>query len=322
MTAVLLATLLLAEWIPQQSGSKASLRGVHASSARVVWASGTKGTVLKSIDGGEHWKQLPIPNTESLDFRDIETSDAQHAWAMSSGTGDKARVYRTVDGGANWTLDLTNPDATGFFDAIAFFSKTRGVLLGDPIDGRLTIFTTDDGVHWKRQTGPEARENEGAFAASGTCLIARPNGEAWIGTGAARVFHSTDFGATWTPSQTPLNHEGKAAGVFSVAFRDSKHGIAVGGDYTKPTVSTGNIATTEDGGRTWHEPKSIPTGFRSAVEFRSTKQAITTGTSGSDVSNDAGATWQLAGTTGYNAISFHGKEGWAVGPEGRIARWR
>ena len=305
----------MSAWIAQQSSTHASLRGVSAVSSKIAWATGTKGTVLKTVDGGLHWLPSAVPGSEELDFRDVESFDGQTAWIL-----DKSRLYRTGDGGAKWTLNLSNPDEKGFFDAIAFFNTHAGVLLGDPVDGHFVIYTTQDGITWKRRRGPEALPGEGAFAASGTCLIARPNGEAWFGTGGARVFHSQDFGVTWTPSQTPLNHEGKAAGVFSLAFRDSKHGIATGGDYTKPKDAAHNIALTADGGRTWHEPKSRPAGYRSAVQFRS-RQAIATGTSGSDISPDSGQTWKPLDSTGYNALAFKGKNGWAVGPEGRIARW-
>ncbi len=312
----------LAVWIPQQSGTTASLRGVSAVNGRVGWASGTHGTVLRTIDGGAHWIASAVLGADTLDFRDVESTDGRTAWLLASGPGEKSRVYRTVDAGQHWSLSLTNPDPGGFFDALAFFGKQHGILLGDPVDGRFVIFTTDDGITWTRRTDPAALPGEGAFAASGTCLIARPNGEAWFGTGAARVLHSTDFGITWTASQTPLAHEGKASGVFSVAFRDGQHGIAVGGDYTKPADSIGNIALTDDGGRSWHQPRSRPAGYRSAVQYRSRSEVIATGTSGSDVSHDGGATWQPLDPTGYNALSFHGKAGWAVGPEGRIARWR
>ena len=289
---------------------------------KVAWATGTQGTVLRTSNSGLAWNMRPIPGTEALDFRDVEANGTRQAWVLSSGPGEKSRVYRTADAGEHWTLNLTNPDLSGFFDAIAMFGKQRGILLGDPVNGRFVVYTTGNGKDWDRQTGPEALPGEGAFAASGTCLIARPNGEAWFGTGAARVFHSLDFGRTWTVAQTPLAHQGKSAGVFSLAFQGRTHGIAVGGDYTKPSATSGNIAVTDDGGQTWHEPRSRPAGYRSAVQFVSKTQAIATGTSGSDISSDGGNTWAPLAGTGYNALTFHGKTGWAAGPEGRIALWR
>jgi photosystem II stability/assembly factor-like uncharacterized protein len=321
-TLLLLAVTAHGAWIPQQSGTAASLRGVSAVNSHVAWASGTKGTVLRTVDGGGHWSRIPVPDSESLDFRDVEAASSKAAWLLASGPGEKGRVYTTGDAGLHWQLRLTNPDSTGFFDAIALFSKSAGVLLGDPVDGRFVIYTTADGLTWHRRTGPAALAGEGAFAASGTCLIAHTNGEAWFGTGAARVFHSADFGVTWTASQAPLAHEGKSAGVFSLAFRDGLHGVAAGGDYTKPGDKNGNFAVTSDGGGTWTEPASRPGGYRSAVVYRSRSDVVATGTSGSDVSHDGGITWLPLDTAGYNALSFHSNTGWAVGPEGRIARWR
>ncbi len=308
-----------AAWISQSSGTTASLRGTATPNSRVAWATGTKGTVLRTVDAGAHWLPSSVPNSEDLDFRDIEAADATHAWLLSSGPGDKSRIYRTQDSGKNWQLQLTNPDPIGFFDAIALFTKRSAILLGDPVDGRFVIYTTTDGVNWIRRAGPESLPGEGAFAASGTCLIARSNGEAWFGTGAARVFHSADSGATWTASQTPLAHQGKAAGVFSLAFHDRLHGIAVGGDYTKPTERAGNVALTDDGGKTWHEPRTRPNGYRSAAAYQSRTEIIATGTSGTDISHDSGQTWQSLTPLGYNALAVHKHHLMAVGPEGRIA---
>ena len=308
-----------ADWRALTTNSTASLRGVAAVNSLVAWATGTKGTVLRTNDSGKHWTSVQVPNSASLDFRDIEAPDQTRAWLLASGPGDKSRVYFTHNAGANWQLQLTNPDPTGFFDAIAFFNKRSGILLGDPVENRFVIFTTTDGVHWQRRQGPEALPDEGAFAASGTCLIARANGEAWFGTGAARVFHSKDFGATWTVAQTPLRHAGKAAGVFSLAFFNSLRGIAVGGDYTKPTEAGANVALTSDGGLTWHEPPQRPSGYRSAATYLSRTEIVVTGTNGTDISHDAGQTWQPLTPLGYNAVTAHKRHLWAVGPEGRIA---
>jgi photosystem II stability/assembly factor-like uncharacterized protein len=166
--------------------------------------------------------------------------------------------------------------------------------------------------------GPSANKDEGAFAASGTCVFKRGTREAWFGTGGAgggRVFHSEDGGQTWSTAKTPIRHDSASAGVFSLAFSDALRGIAVGGDYMKPDESAGNIAITEDGGKTWTAPKgSPPAGYRSAVTCRDSKTCIATGTLGSDFSSDGGRSWTKFGEEGYNAIGD-----FAVGANGRIA---
>jgi photosystem II stability/assembly factor-like uncharacterized protein len=313
-------------WVSQQSGTKASLRGVSAVNARVVWASGTGGTYLKTADGGATWTAGKVPDAEMLDFRDIQAVDAQTVYLLSSGAGEKSRIYKTSDGGGHWKLQFTNPDQKGFFDAMAFWDATHGIAVGDPVDGQFVVMTTADGGGlWERRSGPPAMPEEGAFAASGTCLVTMGKREAWFATGGpggARVIHSRDRGATWTIAMTPIRNDAAAAGIFSLAFSDSRHGVAVGGDYSKPENAERNVAVTSDGGRTWTEPAGQnPKGFRSAVAFLPGRKVwIAVGTSGSDISSDDGRSWKPFDNGAYNAISFvSGKAGWAVGPGGRVA---
>jgi photosystem II stability/assembly factor-like uncharacterized protein len=317
-------------WSLQSSGVIASLRGIEAVSAKVAWASGTGGTWLRTIDGGANWTTGKVPGAETLDFRALHAIDADAAWLMSIGPGEQSRIYKTTDAGAHWKLLFTNPDPKGFFDAIAFWDAADGIIVGDAVDGRMTVFTTGDGgEHWTRRITPAALEGEGAFAASGSCLIVRGRSEVWFGTGgkgAARVFHSADGGRSWTVSATPIRNDSASAGIFSLAFADALHGIAVGGDYSKPDDAAHNIAITSDGGKTWTEPSGAPpAGFRSATLYLpDAKLWIATGTSGSDISSDGGLTWHTFDQGNFNALSFASREaGWAAGPRGRIAviRW-
>ncbi len=192
------------------------------------------------------------------------------------------------------------------------------------MDGHFVVVTTaDGGKTWLRQAGPPSLSGEGAFAASGTCLITRGRNEAWFGTGGpggARVFHSRDGGRTWSAAQTPVRNDAASAGIFSLAFSDALHGIAAGGDYAKPSESRHNIAVTTDGGRTWVEPAGAhPGGYRSAVVFvPKRKMWAAVGTTGSDISYDGGTSWQQFDHGAFNAVSFSGT-GFAAGPDGRIA---
>jgi photosystem II stability/assembly factor-like uncharacterized protein len=323
------ATLPAQTWAPQTSNTRASLRGVSAVDAGAVWASGSGGTYLATTDGGVTWRAAKVPGAETLDFRGIRAIDARTVFLMSAGSGGLSRIYKTSDAGLHWTLLFTNPDPKGFFDAIAFWDARHGIVVGDQVDGRAAILTTGDGgVTWQRRSPPPALPNEGSFAASNTCLTLFGKRDAWFATGgtaAARVFHSKDRGRTWTVAATAMRSDGPSAGVFSLAFADARHGIAVGGDYSKDKEDRQNIALTSDGGRTWSAPPGAgPRGFRSAVAWLPARElCIVTGTSGSDVSSDGGQTWKLFDTGAYNAMSFvPGGDGWAVGPQGRIARFQ
>jgi photosystem II stability/assembly factor-like uncharacterized protein len=303
-------------FVPQNSGVSASLRGLSVVSDRVAWASGTGGTVLRTTDGGTSWQKLAVPGAESLDFRDIEAFSARNAFALSSGPGEKSRLYRTIDGGASWQLVKTNPDPKGFWDAIAFADPSHGVLMGDPVDGRFVIETTSDaGANWQRREPPASLPGEGGFAASGTCLVRRGNREIWFATGAARVFRSADGGATWTVHETPLRQAEASAGIFSLALGPGKSVLAVGGDFKKPEESGRTLARSLDGGRTWTSGAGLR-GYRSGVAYFGGNVVVAVGTSGADVSEDGGMNWRAVEAVGYNAV----QRGWAVGPAGRIAR--
>jgi photosystem II stability/assembly factor-like uncharacterized protein len=322
-----------AQWTPQSSGSVVRFRGVSAVSSSVAWASGDKGTYTRTTDGGATWQAGTVAGASELDFRDVDAFDAMTAYLLSIGEGEKSRIYKTEDGGAHWTLQFKNSRPKAFFDAMAFWDSRHGIAVSDPVDGRFLIIKTSDGGRtWNEMPAlnmPTALQGEGAFAASGTCITVQGKGNAWFGTGGpegARVFRSTDGGRTWKVAQTSMI-KGKAAGIFSIAFRDAKHGVIVGGDYTKEREALDNVAITEDGGARWSLIKGPgPNGYRSCVAYvpRTNGPALlTVGPSGSDYSTDGGNSWKSISAEGYHSTSFAGNvnAGWAVGEGGRIAKY-
>jgi photosystem II stability/assembly factor-like uncharacterized protein len=258
-----------------------------------------------------------VPQAEGLDFRSVYAFSAQKAYALSSGAGEKSKLYFTVDGGKTWALLYTAKE--GFLDGLKFWDEQHGIILGDPVGGSFVVLTTGDaGKTWQRRELPASLPDEGAFAASNSSIAIHGKREAWFGTSGARVFHTKDGGKTWTVSQTPVRHDSKSAGIFSLYFApDGKNGIATGGEYTKATEDAHNIAITSDGGRTWTEPPSRPHGYRSAVTCQA-KTCIATGPAGSDQSLDFGKTWTALDKPGYHALSATGSQVYASGSEGRL----
>lgn len=301
------------------AANAASFRGLSAVSARIAWAGGTQGSILRTTDGGATWRRVSPPDTEGLDFRDMEAFDANTAYALSAGPGPASRLYHTSDGGANWRLLLANDAPKGFWDAIAFWNPRRGVLMGDPAGATFDIRLTDDGGRtWRRpERLPEARPEESAFAASGTCLIVGGGGRAWFATGGkggGRVFRSSDWGRTWDASETPVRHDGASSGIFSIAFRDHRRGIVVGGDFQKPGEARGHVAITGDGGLTW-TPVQGPPLYLSAVRWRG-DVLVATGPSGTVQSSDGGRTWTESAPPGYHTLDIADGRIWAAGLSG------
>ena len=325
----LLTSLAVPRWSVQTSGVNQRLRGVSAVSEKVAWASGAGSTVLRTEDGGTTWQKLNV-TTEALDFRDIDAVDGQTAYVMSIGNGPASRIYKTSDAGKTWNLQFKNDDPKAFLDAMSFWDPNHGIAFGDSVDKQFYILTTSDGGHtWSRvpaTTLPPAQGNEGAFAASGTNIAVFGKSHAWIGTGAAaksRVLRTTDGGRTWQVADTPLA-SGPSAGIFSIAFRDAKHGVVAGGDYKKEQEAADNLAVTSDGGVTWTLVKGL-TGFRSVVAYVpgvKTPTLVALGPAGGDYSLDDGRTWKPIDGPGFDTFSFApGKQvGWGAGAEGKVGK--
>lgn len=333
LSFILICSTAAAQWTPQASGSTARFRGVSAVSRTVAWASGSGGTYARTTDGGSTWRSAVVPGASELDFRDVEAIDANTAYLLSIGQGGQSRIYKTTNGGRDWTLQFTNSDPKAFFDAFAFWDARTGIAMSDPVDGRfIVIKTTDAGASWNempRENFPAALEGEAAFAASGTCSAVEGKHNVWFATGGApvaRVFRSTDGGASWRTSATPITAGNASSGIFSIAFKDAKNGVIVGGDYKRENEAGGNVAKTTDGGASWTEATGTrPSGFRSAVAYVAGTAGpvlVATGPSGSDYSTDGGENWVSIDSTGYHAVSFgRSSSGWAVGERGRIARY-
>jgi photosystem II stability/assembly factor-like uncharacterized protein len=335
MKPIYLAAMLLplcdsiasAQWQQQTIRSDANFRGLCAVSPKVAWVSGTSGTYGRTTDGGETWSVGKVPDSAKFDFRDVKAFGESTAYLLSAGPGEDSRIYKTADGGKTWALQFKNSDPQAFYDAIAFWDEKNGIALSDPVKGQFQLIITEDGgTNWNqlpRKNLPLALPNEGAFAASGTCLVTFGKNDVWFGTGGAntaRVFHSNDRGRNWAFSETPIVSGTDSAGIFSIAFRDRNHGVIVGGDYRKPNDPGANASTTTDGGKTWTlVDKPFP--YRSAVA-RAKDRWVAVGTSGSHLSQDDGMTWKLLDRENYNSVGFTSSgEGWAVGPKGRIAKF-
>ena len=137
---------------------------------------------------------------------------------LSIGPRGQSRIYKTIDGGKSWDLTFKNAESAAFYDCLAMFPDgVHGLAMSDPVDGKFRVIATDDaGDTWKKVDPagmPKAKDGEFGFAASGTCVVTAGIKDAWIASGgtASRVFHSTDYGQTWTVASTPSRRTPTAA---------------------------------------------------------------------------------------------------------------
>jgi photosystem II stability/assembly factor-like uncharacterized protein len=318
-------------WSVQTTGLDTNLRGISAASSVgadgeehiAVWASGSNGVILFSSDLGKSWKRLHVSGGDSLDFRGIVAFDAKHAYVMSSGEGEKSRIYETNDGGETWKLEFTGKNPSFFLDALACNSQCYA--LSDPVDGKFVLLSDHNNGTWSELPGdgmPAALPGEGAFAASGTALTADNDRGLFFGTGggkAARVFHSSDHGKTWTATDTPIASGNASSGIFSILSTPWAV-IAVGGDYKDPNRPYRVAAYSQDQGKTWQLAAQQPGGYRSAAAALY-GSALAVGPNGEDISDDFGVHWRHIGSLDLNAVFVLDiYNAWAVGAKGTIAR--
>ena len=302
------------------TGTKTSIRGLSVVNDKIIWVSGSNGMIGKSIDSGNTWKWIQVQGFEKTDFRDIEAFDENIAVIM--GVDSPAYILRTIDGGQTWKMVYENNTKGMFLDAMEFWNEQSGIVIGDPIDGKFFIARTFNGGNtW--QTIPEdkypiADSGEACFAASGTNIRKFGNDAACFVTGGlhSRLFIKDKI------IDLPILQGKETSGANSLAIKNKKTFIVVGGDFNTPDSTYKNCVISYDAGKTWVDPKDPPHGYRSCVEYLDKNKWITCGIKGVDISNDDGHTWQLISKDSFNVCkkAKDGKSVFLAGGKGNIGK--
>jgi photosystem II stability/assembly factor-like uncharacterized protein len=302
------------------TGTNTSIRGLSVVDDRIIWVSGSDGMVGKSLDGGNTWRWIRVKDFEKTDFRDIEAFDESIAVIM--GVGEPAYILRTIDGGENWKTVYENKTKGMFLDAMEFWNEQSGIVVGDPINGKFFIARTFNGGNtWQNipeENYPLADSGEACFAASGTNIRKLGNDAACFVTGG---LHSALF-IKDRIIDLPIIQGKETTGANSIALKNKKTFIVVGGDFNTPDSTYKNCVITNDGGNTWQYPLTPPNGYRSCVEYIDKQQWISCGINGVDFSNDDGNTWKWISTESFNVCrkAKNGKGVFLAGGKGKIGK--
>lgn len=310
------------------SGTKTSLRGLSVVNDNIIWVSGSNGMVGKSTNAGKNWKWMQVNGFEKTDFRDIEAFDGNTAIIM--GIAEPAYILKTNDGGESWRVVYENKAKGMFLDAMDFANNRLGIVVGDPINGKIFIARTNNsGNTWEeieeKQNRPVADSGEAFFAASGSNIKLFANDEYFIVSGGLRSRLINNFSA----ADLPLIQGKETTGANAIDIYDNgmpkKPGqrmVVVGGDFNADSLVKDNCFYTLNGGKTWLAPDSPPHGYRSSVEYLSKKDLLACGLNGVDYSDNGGKNWKWISKEGFHVcrIARIGTAVFLAGNNGKIGR--
>lgn len=301
-----------------------SMRGLSVPSAKVIWASGSKGSIAKSVNEGLSFEWLSVKGYEQRDFRSI------HAWnhleALIVAVAAPALILKTKDGGLSWYKVYENTDTAMFLDAIDFINNSDGFVVGDPINNSIFLLNTKDkGEHWAQVSEnyfkSPLEKGEAFFASSSTNLTHFKKHLFLVSGGkVSRLW----INGVATPM--PIVQGGTSTGANSIAVApNGDHLIIVGGDFSQDSASRNNIVSFKSAVSSKNSNYVIdwvgaPHGYKSCVQFISSSIVGVCGTSGVDISFNAGISWDLVSKESFHVLKKQpGKNAlFLAGRDGRI----
>ena len=322
--------------LTQQKG--VSIRGMSVPSTNTIWASGSKGSIALSVNGGTNFEWMQVQGYESRDFRSI------HAWnekeAIIVAVAAPAIILKTKDGGKSWYKVYENADTLMFLDAIHFKDASNGIIVGDPISNSIFLLSTNDkGEHWNQVPSnyfkTHLEKGEAFFASSGS-NIAQLSKEDFLVSGGMR----SRLWINGSAMDIPIIQGGKSTGANSMAISPNGNRIMiVGGDFMKDTSRIQNavglkLKVEPNSDQKWQSKRKssweidktigYPNGYRSGVEYITHSILIACGTSGVDISKNKGESWELISTESFHVVRKQPNTNsvFLAGSGGRIGYYR
>lgn len=185
----------------------------------------------------------------------------------------------------------------------------------------MILRTFNGGKNWREipaKNNPPAVTGEACFASSGTNIRKLNKQEAvFVSGGLQSHLYLRD-----KIIELPILQGKECTGANSIAVKNSKIMVVVGGDYTTKDSTFKNCAFTTDGANSFSNPATPPHGYRSCVEYIGKKNWVCTGLNGSDYSTDEGKNWRSIGTESFNACrkAKYGKSVFFAGNNGFIGK--
>lgn len=272
---------------------KISIRAIELYDHK-VWYSGTDSKFgFVDLKNPEDKKQIALSD-KKLQFRTL-AQDKNAFYTIN--IGSPAEFFKIDKKSLKYEVIFRDTAKTAFYDAFHFVNDKLAYTFSDPDPNHLLKLMVFKNGKWAKVTNKVVlQEGEAAFAASNTNIASTAN-TVWIATGgkASRILKLNLKNNAFEIFNTPVIQGESSQGIYSIDFLNDTFGIAVGGDYTKQEANVNNIATTNDGGKTWQVKASGKNaGYTTCVKIKpgsKGKEMISVGDRHISYSSDFGKTW-------------------------------
>jgi photosystem II stability/assembly factor-like uncharacterized protein len=264
--------------------------------------------VYKSNDGGSTWTYIGLEDTRQISRIVIDPQNPKVVYVGALGhafmPNEQRGVYKSVDGGTNWTKVLSQSDEIGISDVAICSGNTQLLFAGTwnshrppwstyaPIDGPGGgLFRSKDaGKTWSRLNGNGLPE--GDWGRIGVDVA--PDGKrvyALIQAKKAGLYRSDDGGDTWTLANPDPRLTSRAWYFNSITIDPQNPDVIY-----IPNVA---LYRSEDGGKTISIVRGAPGGddyHQIWIDPRNSASMVLGTDQGTTISLDRGQTW----STWYN----------------------
>jgi photosystem II stability/assembly factor-like uncharacterized protein len=225
----------------------------------------TRAFFLKTTNGGQSWfpyGTFPVNLYYLVAMHFISDLTGFVSASRFSNTIGANGIYKTTNGGLNWSLSYSNTDTVAvnniyFIDGNTGFAVGYDRILGNPLPIQgLILRTTNSGINWSKQLLPEVNNfTDVSFTNSQTGFSCGVNNSSTIYSGI--IYKTTNSGLNWLK----LNYMCDTTIFDGIQFYPSSGiGFVYGIEGTPDSLFPGFfyfehlvIAKTTDYGSTWQE---------------------------------------------------------------------
>lgn len=288
--------IINAQWQQRNSFQLSYIDNISVVDSNIVWVGDqTDQSLSVSKDGGQTWVRNNYqmgsfaPGAFTLGtFSAVNDSTAYiiAAGLDAAGTANNG-VFKTINGGKNWTKLPGAFSAASFPNFVYFWNASEGVAIGDAYPNQyFEIYTTSNGGEtWSQVQAANQASGNAEWGLNSGIHLRVVNGTIYFTTSGGRLFKSSDKGKNWTAINTPATSNT----YMSFDFKNDNEGMVV---FSNTSAGEKFVYTTTNGGATWTPQTGGDYSFLRQIKYDASRNIyFSTSNFGLAYSSDNGATW-------------------------------